>query len=557
MAASPIPLRRDPAVAPSEPAGREWSEVDDLSGAVLERRYRLIRQLGVGGMGTVYLAEHALLGTQCAIKVLGPRYAFDREWVQRFFLEARAALMIPHENIVRIHDFAYPEPGRVYMVMELVDGESLADLVEREGALPWRRALEYADQIAAALEAAHARGIVHRDIKPSNCLRCAETDRIKVLDFGIAKFLDPGRAGLAVPRTSTDVWMGTAEFMAPELFHGERADERVDVYALGALMFKLLTGRTPYIGTHLEVATQMLTQLPPAASAVGPTERPIPPAVDRLIAGTLAHAPGERTPTMTSLREQIAAALLDEEALEPTVLYPLSPTLLAPAAEPGRARGATAANVIRTPARRGRGRRSGGLGVALAALGAGLVLAGGAAWSASRERVVMEVGPVIVSPPPEDVAWRWERPVIPDRVAPPVRVVEVVPEIEASRSRVRPEVRGAATKRESSGEVAGPTVRPPPPPPRPPRAAMLTATVLRRELAELRPALSRCFAGHGVARGTRLIGEVIVDRAGHGSVSFSGGEMPGLASCIRSWVRDHMFPVSEQGGKLQYSFFAE
>ncbi|HEY0135793.1 MAG TPA: serine/threonine-protein kinase, partial [Nannocystis sp.] len=262
-------------------------------------------------MGTVYLAEHVLLGEECAVKVLSRRFAFDPEWVDRFLLEARAAIRIRHDHVVQIKDFACPEPGLVYMVMEAISGESLSDLLKRERAVSWQRALKMADDVASALEAAHACGIIHRDIKPSNCVRTTsrgDTDFIKVLDFGIAKFAASTADGAGAPRTATGVWMGTAEYMAPEMYRGEPPDGRVDVYALGALVYKLITGETPYRGSHIEVAVEQSQRSPMPPSRRAP-ERNIPANVDTLVLRALAGDLKSRTPSMTALREEIAAVL--------------------------------------------------------------------------------------------------------------------------------------------------------------------------------------------------------------------------------------------------------
>lgn len=282
-----------------------------LVGTVLENRYRIGEPLGIGGMGTVYLAEHVLLGEPCAVKVLSPRFAFDPEWVKRFLLEGRAAIRIRHENVVQIKDFACPSPGLVYMVMEAISGESLADFLRREGPIPSVRALRIADYIASALEAAHGCGIIHRDIKPSNCVRTTmrgDPDFIKVLDFGIAKFTAMADESAHAPHTATGVWMGTAEYMAPEMYRGEPPDARVDIYALGVLLYKMLTGETPYKGNHIEVAVEQTQRTPVPPSQRAP-DREIPSEVDDLVLRALARELSSRTPTMAMLREGISAAI--------------------------------------------------------------------------------------------------------------------------------------------------------------------------------------------------------------------------------------------------------
>ncbi|WP_434424171.1 protein kinase domain-containing protein [Nannocystis pusilla] len=283
----------------------------ELTGSVLDGRYRLIQRLGAGGMGTVYRGEHVMLGTELAVKVLSPKFAHDPEWIQRFLLEARAASRIRHPNIVQMHDFGAPRPGLVYMVMELLEGESLADLARREKSLPWRRVAVITEQIAGALAAAHARGIIHRDIKPANIFRVGQPedpDFIKVLDFGIAKFLSGADEDVESPSTATGALMGTPEYIAPELFIGQRPDARVDVYALGVLMYKLLTGRVPFPGSHIVVAQQIATGRPVAPSRNLPPERSVPPEVDALILRALRREPEERTPTMRDLVDELRAS---------------------------------------------------------------------------------------------------------------------------------------------------------------------------------------------------------------------------------------------------------
>lgn len=284
----------------------------DLTGSVLEGRYRIFGRLGVGGMGAVYRGEHVMLGTPVAVKVLLPRLARDSEWVQRFLLEARAASQIRHPNIVQIRDFGAPRPGLVYMVMELLEGESLTDFAKREGPLPWPRVVRICGQVAEGLAAAHARGIIHRDIKPANIFRLAdpdESDVIKVLDFGIAKFLTAGDDDADNPRTATGVMMGTPEYMAPEVLEGVRPDVRADVYALGVMMYKLLTGRVPFSGGYIAIAQQMASSRPVPPSQVPGARVNVTPQVDALILKAIRHEREERTASMAELIAALRASL--------------------------------------------------------------------------------------------------------------------------------------------------------------------------------------------------------------------------------------------------------
>ena len=166
---------------------------EDLIGHTLNDRYQILKLLGSGGMGTVYLAEHVLIHKQVAVKVLSPSHARKPAEVERFLREARAASRIRQENVVDITDFGYTAGGLAFLVMEYLDGEDLASTSDRDGALPWRRAVHIIRQICAALEAAHAQGVIHRDMKPENVFRVRrgeDPDFIKVLDFGIAKIID-------------------------------------------------------------------------------------------------------------------------------------------------------------------------------------------------------------------------------------------------------------------------------------------------------------------------------------------------------------------------------
>ncbi|MEZ4452177.1 MAG: serine/threonine-protein kinase [Nannocystaceae bacterium] len=228
------------AVAASAP-GDESS----LLGRDIVGRYRITQRLGAGGMGTVYRAEHLALTKSVAIKVVQPRYGDDPAIAQRFVQEARAASALGHEHIVQILDFGEMEGGGSFLVMEYLEGEDLAETSGARGRWPGSGSLTWARR-SPALAAAHGHGIIHRDIKPANCLRIARTgdpDFIKILDFGLAKVTlgEPDERSL----THTGMLLGTPGYIAPELYRGRRADHRVDLYALGALMYKLLTGELP------------------------------------------------------------------------------------------------------------------------------------------------------------------------------------------------------------------------------------------------------------------------------------------------------------------------
>jgi serine/threonine-protein kinase len=234
------------------PVGDAQPPADPLIGVVLSDRYRIVRKLGEGGMGAVYQAEHALIEKRLALKVLSPELAHRPELVARFLQEAKAASRIGHENVVDISDFGQSPEGLVYVAMEYLEGRDLGQLLRTEGALRWPRVRPILMQIAKALRAAHEHGIIHRDLKPGNVFlvhREGRPDHVKVLDFGVAASVDEG--GDPPGRTQAGMIFGAAEYMAPEQAQGQPLDHRVDVYALGCLMYQLLTGSVPFAADNV------------------------------------------------------------------------------------------------------------------------------------------------------------------------------------------------------------------------------------------------------------------------------------------------------------------
>ncbi len=215
------------------------------TGDVVEGRYRIIKTLGEGGMGTVFLAEHALIKRRVAIKILHPELATDAEVIERFMNEARAAGTLGHPNIVESTDMGFTHDHVPYIVFEYLEGALLTDEVYRVGGLPVRRAVWIAQQIASALHAAHNAGIVHRDLKSDNVFLTDKDDaldHVKVLDFGISRFLESEDE-----QTRRGMVMGTPEFMAPEQITApDSVDKRADIYALGVILYEMLTARRPF-----------------------------------------------------------------------------------------------------------------------------------------------------------------------------------------------------------------------------------------------------------------------------------------------------------------------
>jgi len=301
------PVREDSGFEPPLPVHVPADR--DLSGNLLLDRYRLLRKLGEGGMGTVYLAEHVTIKKRCAIKLLNPEYAHKQDLVERFLQEARAASMIAHENVVEITDFGAAH-GSVFFVMEMLIGEDLSDTIRREAPLPWSRVAPIALQICRALAAAHGKGIVHRDMKPENCFRIerhGNSDFIKVLDFGIAKVTSGDPEGTGPRLTSTGMIFGTPTYMSPEQAQGQSVDLRSDIYALGVILYELLTGKVPFSADNfMGILTKHMFDEPMAPSEAAP-HADISPEVEAIVLKALQKDRAYRFQSM----EELSSAILD------------------------------------------------------------------------------------------------------------------------------------------------------------------------------------------------------------------------------------------------------
>ena len=264
-------------------------------GAVLGGRYRLVELLGQGGMATIYRARDAQLERDVAVKILRPEYGADPDFNERFRHEAQAAASLNHPNVVAVYDYG-SDPVGPFIVMELVEGEDLATIIHRSGALPPRAAARLVAQAARAVAAAHARGVVHRDIKPGNILVTHE-GRVKVADFGIARALS--ESALTLPGTT----LGSVHYFSPEQARGELATPASDIYSLGIVLYELLTGRRPWTGdTAAAIATARLTGAVPSPAAV---HGGIPQALDVITRKALATNPDARYATANDLAEAL------------------------------------------------------------------------------------------------------------------------------------------------------------------------------------------------------------------------------------------------------------
>jgi serine/threonine protein kinase len=274
---------------------------DDLAGQELDGRYRVISLLGEGGMGAVYEAEHNEIGRHVAVKILHSAFSSHPETIARFRQEARAATKIGHPNIVEVTDSGNTDDGRLYFVMELLEGVDLAQVMAETRIVPARRALRMTLQICKGLHAAHEAGIVHRDLKPENIFlteRDGKGDFVKILDFGIAKNIELAKEG--DPRlTQPGMAMGTPEYMAPEQAAGAEIDRRIDVYATGAMLYELLTGHLPHEGSNLMQVLSKKASEPPAPPR---SYRPqMPRGLEEVILKAMAAQPEDRYPSMEAM----------------------------------------------------------------------------------------------------------------------------------------------------------------------------------------------------------------------------------------------------------------
>jgi serine/threonine protein kinase len=271
--------------------------------------YRAISLLGEGGMGAVYLAEHPAIGRRVAVKVLHKNYIRDENLLTRFLNEARAANAIRHPNIIEILDSGTIADGTPFLVMELLEGESLGTRIRRVGALPMQSAVEFCYQTASALGAAHKKGIVHRDLKPDNLFvvpdpHDPERERIKVLDFGIAKLQQSANDSV---KTRTGTLMGTPIYMSPEQCRGTKTvDHRSDIYSLGIIFFEMLCGQPPFVSEGFGELVNM--HLNVAAPAPSTQNANVSPTLDAIVLKMLAKNPDERFADMGELMTALKAS---------------------------------------------------------------------------------------------------------------------------------------------------------------------------------------------------------------------------------------------------------
>ncbi len=287
---------------------------DPLIDTLIAGRYRVVKRLGEGGMGEVYLAMHEAIEKKVALKVLRTEYSAKADIVTRFQQEAISASRIKHPNVLEIFDFGQLDNGAFYLAMEFLEGQDLADELQRVIVLPPHDGIRIALQICRALSAAHGKGVVHRDMKPENVFlqRVADGEEIvKIVDFGIAQLRTNEEAEKQQPTrrrlTKTGMIFGTPEYMSPEQAAGKKADQRVDIYATGIILYEMFTGAVPFTGeTFMAVLAAHLNDDPPPMRMIAPDLK-ISAELEAVIMRALAKKPDERFQTMSEMAQALMA----------------------------------------------------------------------------------------------------------------------------------------------------------------------------------------------------------------------------------------------------------
>jgi serine/threonine-protein kinase len=303
---------------------------DPFLGKTLKGAYFIQQKIGDGGMGQVYKAVHVDLDAPFAIKIVRSSLLADPGVVGRFQREARAASRLHHPNVIAVTDFGQTEDGVLFMVMEHVAGKNLARIIADEAPLPERRVVHIGAQILSGLSEAHANQILHRDLKPENVMvesRRDTQDSIKVLDFGIAKVLMTEAPATTMTRAGLVV--GTPGYMSPEQMTGEELDARSDLYAVGVVLYEMLTGKLPYsASTPIQMAHRQMTEAPPPPSTRRPD--PVSPALESLVMRALSARREDRLGSADEMREMLLQCVFDDApgkvltpaAVQPTVVMP-------------------------------------------------------------------------------------------------------------------------------------------------------------------------------------------------------------------------------------------
>jgi eukaryotic-like serine/threonine-protein kinase len=377
----------------------------DLPAGVVVSGYRIEAKLGSGGFGSVYRAREPAIGRVVAVKVLSGTMANQPDVLARFLDEARAATKVRHRHIIDVFQFGQLPDGRPYQVMELLEGESLAQYLGRSGPLPVQHAVPLLRGIARAIDVIHDAGIVHRDIKPDNVFLTLDEDGLclpKLLDFGIAKQTH----GITERRTMTGAPIGTPAYMSPEQCRGDQVDARTDIYSFGALIFEVLTGKLPFEGrSFIDLMNAHLSAEPPNVSA---TNSGVPAGFDAAVLQCLAKAPQDRPPRASAVVDLLQAASTAAGLVVASDARPSIPVLRATQG------GATPlqAPALPSSSRQTTVRVTPRLVLAMVASlvgGGGLLWWLGASWASRSAELPVTAAPVVIAPPtplagPEPIA---------------------------------------------------------------------------------------------------------------------------------------------------------
>lgn len=515
------------------------------AGMVLAGRYRLERLVGEGGMGRVFLAHDQSMGRPVAVKVLSDDRPIPNA-AARFARETQAIGRIDHEHVVRIADVGETPRGGLFYVMEYLQGEELADTIEREGFLGWPRARAIALQICGALQAAHACGVVHRDLKLENCFRVErgrEPDFIKILDFGVAKLLGPD-SDESGRLTGTGATVGTPAYMAPELCRGRAIDHRVDVYALGVMLYEMLTGRLPFEGEGFVDVAMMHMNEPPPSLARHIDYSEFPAGLDEIIARAMAKSPADRFPTMAAFGRALAA-VDDTVAAVPPIRGATEPALSSmPVVDTPHSHGGAHRAVTAVRDDSGAGHRATGGGLMATVLVAMAVVFAVAAGLLVWARMSPPSGATVKAPSSaqQEPAEASEAP---SAAATPAAPSRDVPPVEDS-------VVGTGTGMQAETDTEDHTTdggdEDPPPPPASPtevRPSGWSKAQINTALRSVSPRTRTCVGGlTGGKRGDRVRLTMMVDRATGKVVSIDAkakGSTSAVEACVEDAVRRARF----------------
>jgi serine/threonine-protein kinase len=467
-------------VSPPEKPSTEGPRLDPLVGTTIAGKFRIEELLGAGAMGRVFRARQLTLDKPVAIKVLNATLAADPTFVARFAREAKAAARLDHPNSIRVFDFGHEPGGLFYIAMELVSGNDLATEIEELGPMPADRIASVLGQVRAALSVAHEMGVLHRDLKPANVLIVRRKDdegRVidlaKVCDFGIAKIVDsstePASARAGTHPLTAGLVVGTPEYMAPEQARGAQVDARADLYAVGVILYQMLTAQLPFVSdTPLGMVIKHVTEQPARPSAVRPD---VDPALEVICLKALQKNPADRFQTASEMRLALLAAVRQapsgsQPTVDPAFGPSWSPTVanVELGAQPrDESRQATLGGV--TPSKQAKGAPSAGRwSRRVAMVASGALLVGGVLVGASKRHVERDNQPPSPSPSAsaEESATTA---LLPPAVPPALATIATVPSapIAADPPTVKtvappvPATRPTRTKVLTAGEPAGKT----------------------------------------------------------------------------------------------------